>query len=142
MNQQRNLLLTFGFILSLNFGYCTKLDTITNWQIYYDGELVTAGHDFIANQKIGTLKLKKQPSKLQVYYSYDFAKPEWRTIKMVCESDTLYNETQHLKDNHPHLIDLNELFENRKGTFQIKIYYTDDITTEKNRLIGTIKLET
>ena len=138
----RTLLTTIVVLSSLNFGYCANLDTLANWQIYYAGELITAGHEFISNQKIGSLKLKDQTDKLQIYYRYDAVKPEWRTIKIVSGFDTLYDATQQLKDNHPHLIDLNKLIGNREGTLEIKIYYTDDITSEKNRLIGTIKLET
>lgn len=87
-----------------------RLDTIANWQIYYGDKLVTAGHEPNARTpEVGTVTFKGQIQKLKIFYNYDAAKPEWRTIHIKSETMTLYNETQQLKGNHPALIDLKEL---------------------------------
>jgi hypothetical protein len=119
----------------------SKLDTLANWQIYYGEKLITAGHE--PNSRTpdpGIITIKGKAEKLKIVYTYDAVKPEVRTIKIKRGKETLYDQTEHLKDNHPALIDLNEVLKKKKGDFEIQIYYTDDRMIEKNRLIGVIKI--
>lgn len=137
------MIFTILTILTFNTAYgFNRLDTIANWQIYYGDKLVVSGHEPDARTPdIGTIAIKGQIEKLKIFYRYDAVKPERRTIKITSGTETLYNEPQVLKDNHPTLIDLREITKNKRGTFEIQIYYTDDITIEKNRLIGKIRIE-
>jgi hypothetical protein len=137
------IIFTILTILTFNTAYgFNRLDTIANWQIYYGDKLVVSGHEPNArNPEIGIITVKGQIEKLKIFYRYDAVKPERRTIKITSGTETLYNQPQELKDNHPTLLDLKEIIKNKKGTFEIQIYYTDDITTEKNRLIGKIRIE-
>lgn len=127
---------TFQKVMSLS-----RLDTLVNWQIYYGEKLITAGHEPLSRTPDpGIITIKGKAEKLKIVYRYDAVKPEIRTIKIKRGNETLYDQTEHLKDNHPALIDLNEVLKKKKGSFEIQIYYTDDRTIEKNRLIGKIKV--
>lgn len=138
-----NVIFSILTILTFNTAYSfNRLDTLANWQIYYGDKLVTSGHEPNARTPdIGTIAVKEKIEKLRIIYRYDAVKPERRTIKILSGTETLYNQTQELKDNHPTLIDFNEIIKHKKGSFEIQIYYTDDITKEKSRLIGKIRIE-
>jgi hypothetical protein len=119
----------------------SRYDTIANWQIYYGNKLLTSGNE---NQyrvpETGSLVLTKERKKLEIFYRYDAVKPERRTITIKNGAKVVFHETQHLKDNHPSLIDTGKLFNQINNGDIIHIYYTDDVTHEKNRLIGKIKI--
>ena len=118
------------------------LDTLATWQIYVGDKLVTAGRE--PNSRTpdpGTITIKEKIEELIISYRYDVVKPEVRTIVIKSETETLYDQTQHLKDNHPTSIDMNEILKNHKGTFEVQVFCTDDIITEENRLIGRIRIK-
>jgi hypothetical protein len=122
-------------------GACANpVDTIANWQIYYGDILILKGNELgHVDLIIENLKIDKS-KRLKIYYRYDAAKPEWKQVIIKTKTETLYDQTQYLKDNHPHLIDLHELDFSNDGRVVIEIYYTDNISKVKNRLIGTIKI--
>jgi hypothetical protein len=119
-----------------------KLDTIANWQIYYDSELITSGNEYAHRvPDTGVLKLGEERKNLVIHYGYDFDKPEWREITIKSGDEIIYSAKEELKDNHPAKIDLSKIRQIGEGKFkEIQVYYSDDITSEKNRLIGKINL--
>lgn len=137
-------LVVFFFLISkFGLSFCLP-DTIANWQIYYGSRLITSGNE---NQHrvplTGKIFMKDKFERLAIHYAYDATKPEWRKIVIKSGNEVLFEGTQYLKDNHPTLIDFQEVLNKKKGyDFTIQIYYSDNITREKNRFIGEIEIMT
>lgn len=129
--------------LSINEAQCfNQPDTITNWQIYYGDKLIVAGHEPNARvPDIATIHLVDSIKELKIVYRYCAGAPKWRTIEIKNGPDILYSAEDRLKDNRPHVLDLGELVDGKSGSFDIQIYYSDDITHEKDKLIGEIRIE-
>jgi hypothetical protein len=113
------------------------LDTITNWQIYY-GKILLVKGNASGHFEPSKVSVKVDSSrKLKIFYRYDAVKPEWRRIVIKSQAKIVYDEIQHLKDNHPALISLQDLkLDSNKVTADI--YYSDNISKGKEILIGSI----
>lgn len=130
--------------LASKFGYCEcPPDTIANWQIYYGDRLITSGNENRHRVPlVGKIFITDKVDKLTIHYQYDSKKPVWRTIVKKSGQEVLFEGAQQLKDNHPSSINFKKIPDREKGhPFTIQIYYTDNVTREKNRFIGEIEIK-
>jgi|GEM_PF-3497263 len=141
---------TLLFCLLLSLGNQTLkadnvilLDTIANWSISYNDQVIIRGNETgEINQLKKVVRLKSPQDELTIHYRYDAVKPQSRTITIRQKDVVVYQSIQHLKDNHPSTILMKELMQKLKSKVTLlTIYYADDITNGKERMIGKIEIE-